>query len=391
MNGPVDTIKKVGAGLIVLILIGMMGITFSSQPISEITAILSGQSGPGEFEGKEISRAMVNLALNQCKERYRSFGEIPDYFLNNCIENELKNLIVLPALGRKLGLDVPDSKVQKELMEAVESRYRSQSGYADPDDRLDMREIYNRELQFNPLDVRKAIEATRSTYESLRDFPVSPDMKQASVATDGISMNIRYIQYSTSDLLKSLGKEVVVSEEEIREAYEKEQAEKKDEEKRPLEKERELIENRIRSEKRQVELAGLKSQLGALGETFELKKVSEITGISIESAGRVVLKKLKQVPAKKGAPLDLAKPEILAGIPAPGSSLVAGPFTSGDQTYYVEIGDVRISDTPVLAEKIESETSNQGVYHAAYLLEQLVENESKRGNFKVYLKKDEDS
>jgi hypothetical protein len=380
VNGLLETLKRVGAGLIVGVLIIMMGVTFSSQPMDEILSILSGGGKLGHFSGKEISGRVVMLAHNQCQDRYSQFGQVPDYIINQCVSNEVKSLYVIPSLGQHLGIEISKKELEKTVYKDVVAAYKNQDSAAESDDRLSLKELYYEEMQRNPMEVRLALDNTRRSYNAFRAFPVPDSVKQAQSKADSISFVLKAVHYTTVDLLRSLDSKVTITEEEIKKAYAEEQKSKPEAEKRPFESQKELVSNRLASEKKQKDLQVVKEALGKLEKgKYTLDDVFKLTGVSPQEIGQKSFNELKTVSLGSGSPVDMNKAEIyntIAAAKASGIS-VSGPFQDGDKTYYIEISQVTVSDKEIEA----IDTTEPEVYHGAYLLQYLIDQEATKGNF----------
>ncbi len=381
MNALIESIKKIGAGIIVIILIIMMGVTFSSQPMDEILSILAGGGKLGHFQGKEISGRVYMLAYDQCQERYRMFGTVPDYILDQCTANEIKNLYVIPGIGSHLGIRLSKAEAEKQINEAAVAAFRAQNAdLAHSDDRLTLREIYNLEIQRNPLEVRMAVENTMRTYNALRTFPVPESVKNAAAAGESITFNVKAVHYTTVDLLRSMDSGVTITEEEIKKAYEEDQKAKPEAEKKPYDSEKERIRNQLQTEKKQARLNEARKTLSELKSGFTLDDVTRITGITAETLGEKNLNSLNSVALGSGSPVAMNKSGIYAAIAEARSAdtYTAGPFEDGDRTYYLEISGVK---TGTHAETDEGKAAETEVYYGSYMLQYLLDQEAVLGDF----------
>lgn len=381
MNKTAESIKKIGAGLLIIILAIMMGIMFSTQDISEITKILSGEDQVGSFQGKEISSRIYLLARNQCKRRYQAYGDVPEFLISNCVNDEVQSLYAIPSIGEKLGVKVSERLVKNQIMEAVRYQFEQQQEYADTDDHLSMKEIYNREIQYNPEDVRERIANTQAVVEVFKKFPYPEAMSIADLNAhqDRVSLNV--IMYNNARLLKILDNKVTVTAEEVRAEYDKRQAEAKTEEdKKPFDKLKKLIAAQLKTENKQKKLSEVKSKLSELGDGPALNKVSEITGVAPEKRDNVELDRLAQMNFY-GEKVNLALPALLVHLGDAHKKSIIGPLQAGENTVYVEILDVKKSSKEPVAEELAQYQTQQEQYMASYLLQQLVKHEVEKGNF----------
>ena len=101
-----EIFKRLGAILVVLVLILMMGLIFSSQPIEEITRAALGGSSMGEFAGESISSRDYGFYERGCRSwmTEQKFGTAK-HFLEYCINTRMRQSYTLAKLGQRLGVD----------------------------------------------------------------------------------------------------------------------------------------------------------------------------------------------------------------------------------------------------------------------------------------------
>lgn len=394
-----EDLKKIGAGITIVLLALMMTLMFSGQPIDEITGVFTGRAGAGGFAGEVIPMGTYAEVDAGCRDRIRQMtgGQAPEYFVRQCVSGQLKMLYVLPHIGHEVGIDVPKKKIQEDMAELARRQFEAQDENTHPDDRLSMQELYNRLLQQSSVDLQRRSEVAEQVRRHFgTDFPEPRDLGQAEEMTREITLSLRLVRYTSDELLASIGGEVNVSEEEIRLAFEKEQDSVPEEKRKKYEDERKFVKNRLVQERKQAELSKVKQQLGDLKGDVKLEDVVGVTGIRPVTPGRVALDGLSRVDPRDGSgPLNLAIPGVLLDLGRDGEVFVSGPHTVGSSTVYAEISDIRVpekyraeSPRSVKAEAeraVDADANEGGNRLAASLFNYLVEQAANRGRFELYV------
>lgn len=359
----------------------MMGITFSSQPISEITDVLTGTSTVGSFRGKGIDPEMYRAAYGQCDAFYQRYGDVPDYFIQNCATQRLRDYSTYPVIGRELGLSVSEAQLEKELVEEVKAIYEQQQSYQDPDDRLTMKQIYMRQVQNSPISIRKTQSEAGVVGRALAQFPYPDSIAKSSVQAEQTRVSLSFIRFNNAELLRSLGKEVTVTDEEARKLYEEKKYEDSDE--RPsFESQKEILVNEVRNEKRQKALAAVKGKLSDL-KNPTMKEITSITFIQPYNPPPLSLLQLNQVPTGGKEAFNLAIPDALMAISQGPSRQVYGPFTADGYTVYLTVNQVMGNDQDVAFANLEKQKKNGSQFLAQSLVNLLSEHVADKGKFEL--------
>lgn len=393
MKRLLEGIKKGAAGFIVILLALLMGVTFSSQPVDEILDVITGSSSIGRFDGESISPRIYGQVDNHCRDQYREFGEIPDFLLQNCIEQGLQQMYVMPAVARRLGVNQSTSYTETQILEFVQQEFQRQQTEALPDDRVSMRELYRLEMQRNPIDLRVRSASTENLFRLFREpFMASTNMAQAISDTAYITANMRIIKFNDADLLRAFGPTVTVTEEEILEEYENELSELPEEDQLSFERRREALEDRVRNRKRQAAVVEAKRSLSSLEEA-SLEEVQGITRIAPVNVGLVSMDSLPSLQIPGGSRVDASAPEVLEAFisAADGQTTLAGPIqqaaglqdsgsAASDATIFIEISGVQVSRAP--AARPDGQTDENQMVSGLYL-QHIIEKEAERGNFRL--------
>src|SRR5262245_15595421 len=117
-------IKRIGAGLIIAILAGMMILTLGRVPPTQLLEQITGRMG--SFDGEEITPAMQFMAQENCKRNMGGMGEIPEFILNNCVSNQLKQIYILPKIASRLGALVSEESQQEDLLKQSQQIFEQQ-------------------------------------------------------------------------------------------------------------------------------------------------------------------------------------------------------------------------------------------------------------------------
>ena len=400
-----EDLKKIGAGITIVLLALMMTLMFSGQSTDEIAGVLVGRGGAGGFDGQTIPLATYGEVDARCRDRIRQImggGQAPDYFVRNCVNGSLKELYVLPKIAGAVGLDVPASEIQRQVAEQAQAQFAAQGAQVHPDDRLSVKEIYNRLIQQSSIDMqRRGAVADRVRRTLGGSFPLPDSLSFSEDMSRDISIRLRLVRYTAEELLENTDTKIEVSEEEIRLAFEKEQAGVSDEKRKNFETEKKFVKNRLIQERKQVELSKVKESLGKLTKDVGLEDVAGLTGAKIRTPGRVSLSELQRVDVRDGGgPLNLAIPGFMLDLGKKGDVILSGPHQIGSSTVYVEVSDFRVpekyarSEVESAKEKLEraadrSAARDTGADQAsqlnAALFQYLVDQTAERGRFEVYV------
>ncbi|GIX42262.1 MAG: hypothetical protein KatS3mg129_1995 [Leptospiraceae bacterium] len=390
MKNTWEILKKLGAGIIVLLLIIMMAITFSSQPMDEIIALLSGSSKAGTFNDEPILIKDYSFVYNECENQFQRYGltEIPPYLMQNCIFENIQSLYVKPVIANDLGLDISKESIEKQIIDYVTEVHRIQQKNNLPEDVIPIDELYQRELRAFPISKRIAfLKANLVDQFLLKPVPLSNSDWEIiqTIAKDNIEISLEMIVFTNQDLLNQI--QVDVTDEEIRKKYEEDKTnflkENKDKEYPSLEKRYKFIKENIQKEKKRTELSKIKDQLSKLNQkgTLSLEEIEKIVNvkaiqknISIKTIDSFVVNNKK---------INLLHNEfILALINLNGNKKnIIGPIQDKENTIYLKINQVFLKNYNKKID-IKKETIEERLAYVFY--NYILEQYRKRGNFQLY-------
>lgn len=372
-----ETAKRLGAGIIVLSLVVMMGLTFSSQPMDEILAILGGQTRYGSFDGEDISAESYGYAYGACEERFSQFGKLPAVFLNSCLENTLQELYVLPSIARRLGLEVPPEQVERELVEIAQAEFQRQEVLLEAD-RRQVEDFYQELVRQGSVKLRSRETSARRLSAAILSADPSPEFIDAAARARASTVSLRMIRFTQTGLLANFDNQVSVSDEELKSEYETWKKEKPDLE--PLDKIKGQVMDRVRTKKKQSMLASAKESLGKLKPEDGLQAVTSITGVPAVVSNGVPLEGLSRVQAG-GQGVNLASGDFFRDLTAyePGKKRYFGPYQDGEATVYVEI--LSVNPRKLNAQEEETLRNEASSRLKQEIYRYLIRTEALRGNF----------
>ena len=305
--------KRWGALLLVAVLILMMVLIFTSQPIDELTSVFTGSSGAGTFSSKKISWDEYGIHEQTCKSwaREQGFEAQNTYIIDYCIRSRLKRYYVIPMIGSRLGIDETAKTVKEKLYDAARDAHQGQEA-VDLEDRLSVDALYRSELGRLPIDLRVREGTVRNVYQLLNHPFLSPASdKDIERFSQGIFIDLKIITYNGKKIIRELEKGLSISESEIQEAYQKEKkagsssskpslpsnsAQKKSSDSSPngihlSSRDRKRIESSLKTDKATLEKSIVESRLKALSKkgTVELSKISALIHKPILTLRRVAL------------------------------------------------------------------------------------------------------
>ncbi|HBS06342.1 MAG TPA: hypothetical protein DEA96_15345 [Leptospiraceae bacterium] len=378
MKSIIDYVKRLGAGIIVIFLVLMMGVTFSSQPMDEILAIFAGQTKFGSFDGEDISEENYGFAYNACKQRFAQFGEVPDIFLNGCLESTLQELYVLPKIARRLGLDASEEEIERDLVELARQAYQSQEVLVEAD-RQTVQDFYRDIVQQASVKLRSREASARRVSTAILAMESSPALIEAATRSRATTVSFRMVRYTQTSLLAGFDDQVQISDEELKSEYESWKKEKPDLE--PLDKVKGQVLDRVRTGKKQAMLAKSKEQLSKLKPEDGLNSVSDITGITPRTFQNLPLEALSQVRVDDGKPANLATGDFFRDLTSyeRGKNRYYGPYQDGEATVYVEI--VNLNSGAVTEAEKEKVLNETGARARQEVYRYMIRTEAQRGDF----------
>ena len=368
MSSPFEIIKRFGAIVIVLVLILMMGLVFSSQPIDEITRTITGDFSAGEFAGKPISRKDYAFYENSCRSwmQEQKFGAAK-HFLEYCINTRIRQSYTLAQIGQRLGLKASAELAKGKLWEDAQTQYEGQTDIPE-EDRLSINEIYRFNLSSFPLEMRMRQRSAQEAYQVLNlSFPEISQKEKWEKAAQKTTLDLRLIYFDDRTMSDLLKEKVSIGEAEVIQLFREEQANrrknlKKNKSAKPFKQEllpspaqRKSITARLKSIKAKKELDLIKAKIKHLlsappqkNKKFKLEKIVQFTGIKIISLSKVSLSELDRVQADKSI-LNLMQKEFLEKIKKTKLNTGAfGPIQSGPHTVYAEITKLDFPGLPLV-------------------------------------------
>jgi len=382
-----NLLTKIGAGLIVILLVIMLAITFSSQPIDEIISLISGSSKAGSYNNEPILIKDYMFIYDECENQFQRYGltEIPPFLLQNCIFENIQSLYVKPVIADDLGLNVSRESIEKQIADYVQQIYQIQKNSKLEDDVIPIEELYQRELSSLPISKRIAfIKANMVDQFLLRPIPISNDDWNIlqSIAKDSIELNLELIAFTNQDLLDQI--QVNVSEEEIQKKYEEDKLsninkENKSSEYPSYQERYKFIKESLQNEKKRAILSNVKEQLSKINQkpNITLKEIEDL--VKIKAVNKTInLKKLDSlvVGNKK---INLLQNEFLKSILTNNQNIV-GPIQDKENTIYVRLMNIKLKENnKEIQVKKESFEERLAFVFYNHILEQY----RKRGNFQV--------
>ncbi|MEQ9365476.1 MAG: hypothetical protein RIF32_14615 [Leptospirales bacterium] len=409
MKDLLQIIMRAGAWVIILLLVGMMAITFTGQDLN-VTGALANRGGVGSYNGETIKSRDYSYHYNVCNRQaalYRQqFGDllgpgqsIDSFFnLNDCVRRSVQQAFVLPTLAQRMGLGVSLESVQKQAQEEAITQARQQEGLLE-EDRMSPVMIYERSLQNFPLDLRRRQAAVERTGQILNEtIKISDEAAKARWLAGEIGVRLSLIRFNNPQLLARIKKTISVTEDEVRAAFVEEQAKRKEQDpdapEKAFEDEQAFVQDRLKTKLARVELEAATKKVDELtvkgkGD-FNLEEVARILGVNIENPGVIKLQELNGVPAGGGSRANLNTPEFLKDLGKRRSNFAAGPYTDGEFIVYVKVEDIVRPDSAVMPAAKKDEIKEQvGRGLTGQFYQFLVQEESLRGQFKLTVNADE--
>lgn len=398
-----------GAWVIILLLVGMMALTFTGQDLN-VTGALANRGGVGNYDGETIKSRDYSYHYNVCNRQatlYRQqFGDllgpgqsIDSFFnLNDCIRRSLQQAYIIPTVASRMGLGVSLRSVQKQAEEEAITQSRQQDGLLE-EDRMTARMIYERSLQNFPLELRRRQAAVERTGQILNEtIGISDAAAQARWLAGETGIQLSLIRFNNPQLLAKVKKTISVSEDQVRAAFAEEQAKKKeqnpDETPRAFEDEQAFVQDRLKTKLARAKLETATKKIDELTVKgkggFRLEDVAQLLDVKIEDPGVVKLQELNGVPAGGGSRANLNTPEFLKDLGKLRSNFTAGPYTDGEFVVYVAVKDIIRPGSAVMPAAKKDEIKEQvGRTLTGQFYQFLVQEESLRGQFNVTIQADD--
>ena len=409
MGSTFHIIKRVGATLVILVLILMMALIFSSQPIDEMLGTVMGGDSAGEYDGKPISLRDYAIYESQCQDWIASnkLGQ-NRFFLERCIDIRLRQGYVLENVGKRLGIAAVPEMVKREVVEEAKQEYNLQSSL-DEEDRLPLSDIYRYSLSRFPIDVRMRSYSSSKAHSVLQ-FPFAhyPIQDKLQYAIKKTSVGLRLVYYQPLQLQDKLKQGIQVSQDEIMRLYQKEQKERQQQiaklaeqnsgsqkntpvsslALKPNSRQIKSIRQRIQSNKAKRKLELIEQELKKMtkeGKAMQLELIASMLKTSVIQLPATALDKLSSIKIDKKTSLNLMQPQFLTHITAKSpQKQVIGPINSGPYIAYIQVKEVQY---PSIALAKKGKTKRVGIRENKNIgyefLNYIIEEESQRGNFKL--------
>ncbi len=386
MKGNLELIKKLGSGIIVFLLVIMLAITFTRQPIDEVIDLITGKSNIGKFNGITISKKDYGLIQGECESQFQQYGltEIPPQFINSCVFERIQSLYVKPVIADELGLGISRQSIESQIVENIKIYYETQKKKKLPGDIIPPEELYNRELAYMP--IHKRIAYTKAyQMESFitKPIPISKIEKELlkNLSNNDFILQGKILVFSNKSLMDKI--KVEIQEEEIRTRYEEEKKqffsreENKNKEFSSYEEKRLFLKESIENDKKRSELSRIKENLNK--QKFEsiedLVIIENITGnffkdiqISILQLHNFSIENMK---------LNLNQSEVLKNLLY--SKNFIGPISSGESTIYLVVNQIK-----KLPKKVENNPSYESTERLTYVFyDYLLKKTRERGKFEL--------
>ncbi len=399
----------------------MMGLVFSSQPIDEIIETISGGVSAGEFAGKPIPVRDYAIYENQCQAwiKENKLGG-HKFFLEQCINVRLRQVYVLAKIGERMGLSVSPETIKREVIEEAKREYDLQTAL-DPEDRLSINDIYRYSLSRFPMDIRTRTRTTGAAHGALKSpFLSYPNQDNINHAATKTSLQLRLVYYQSQELQKRLKKNIEVKEEEITQLFSQEQEEKKKKIEdlrkkgestavnnnqaklaslnlKPSPVQRKRLSERLKDSKAKKQLTLLEKKLVEMAKNqkakYNLKTFSTELQTSITDLGTVRLDKLSQIKIASNVTFNLMQADFFSQLAVKNpQDRIVGPLKSGPYTLYVQVSQINYAGIPKpknIAKKTTKKNTKAKINTkpdnnlSNELMSYLIEEESRRGNFKL--------
>ena len=389
MKDSLELVKKIGSFLIVIVLVLMLGVTFSSQPLSEIIELLSGSSKVGSFQNQPILMKDYSMIYDECRQYFQRFGfsDLPPVLLQNCIYQQVVQLYVKPEIAKDLGLEVSKDSIEKEILQSVKEVYKQQKKHALPEDQISIEELYNREVSYFPIHKRLAlIKANLLDTFLLNPIPLSNEDLNIHklLSSHQIKIQSQIIVFTNESLLKNI--KVEITEEEIQKKYEEDKKEhtsdpNKKEPYPTLEERYKFIKEKLENEKKRAELSKIKENLGKVKNYQSFEELIQILNLQ-PIAKEFSINELNSITINEHTKINAYKKELLKALLNNQNSII-GPLQDKEYTFYIKIEKVIVNQKQ--EEKLSIETIQQlqnrqtGIFY-----EYIVEQYKNRGKFKLY-------
>jgi hypothetical protein len=365
-----DKVYKFVFGLILFLLVVMLAITFLPGDAEKgLFEMLSGGASTtvGKVGNVEIPFSYYQRARKECYYRYKDYlaaikGD--ESILDNCAFSNTKNLKIAVAIANSVGFDVSEQLIKKEISEEawrIHNESRGSAGYSQEDQRTPD-EIYQAILKEEDLHYRKDVNIARGLFSgfllSTAKYPTSVETLEKE--SQNLKLSLNYVSFSDEELLKSVEKNIVIPEEEVKKEYDSEVASgklPKDSKgmAETFEVRKSFLENKMRSERKQKKLEEIKASIESLksGEKPALQEIAKIVGKKIESSKNLALTELGSTEGKPSLPSFLGHSKFLQDLSEKGfgKSFIGGPYKDSVNTTYVEFTDVMLDTKNVVSKQ----------------------------------------
>lgn len=381
-------------GIFLFILVGGLVMTLLPGDANRgMMQLLTGGFGMdvGKIGEIPLSVQYYQRARKTCAYRYKQYisgmkKEQINTMLDNCAFSDSKRLKVAQVIGEKIGYDVSQYQIKKELSDEARMIHKQSdvsAGYEESEVRS-ANEIYQMLLKEENLEYRKDSRLIAGLFGNflVSKLPTIESVETLKKESETVKLSLNYISFSDDEIMKSKNISMDISDAMLKEEYQKENKEgktpkNKDGKFTSFEKRKSILRSKVESRLRAKKISELKSKIATMKKDSQpLTKIAEFTGSKIETIKDISLSDINAKDGNQASFAFLSDSKFLQDMAKykPGQPTIGGPYKDIEKNIYVEFAELNItSPKPTKNDEKSKISLNQSQNHLMSFLRELNE------------------
>ncbi len=339
--------------------------------------IITGKSSlhAGKVGTEDISEEYFQASRRICSNMFKSDRQTEENIIN-CAFETAKRFKISRIVSEAVGFNISEQKIKADIWEQAKMTHKETAvgaGYSE-EEKLSAEEIYKNNLLSIPMSFRKDMILADYVMERflLSSPEPSEDEKKIKSEMKGLKLSLRYAFFSETEYLNSIN-DLPVSDDEVKKDYEESvksgNLKNAKGETPSLDERKQLIVNKLRSEKKQQKLTEMKANLQKLksSDKTTLAEIASLAGSKIQEVKDLPISELNRMTEKPNSQpwkfvTKAAFQKDLTEIPF-GQGKIGGPYQEGDKQVFVEFSSMKIEE---IKDKVADDNSKNIEKYKAY-------------------------
>lgn len=304
----------------------------------------------GKIGSETISVDYLMAAKRNCYERYKQYN--PNFsdegdLLNSCAFSATRDLFALRMIAKELGFQSSEDAIKRDLSnqaKTIHSQSDNQPGYTKEESRS-VEDIYRILLFSSPMQYKLDSTSAQNLIKTFLYDKPTRDLTEAEIKeraqASSMGLKGRFVSYSEADYISNLDKSIVITEDEVKQLYDKEVKEgnltkEADGSLPSFEKRKQILQGRARLEKKKKIMDESNSKISE-AKAKGILEISKLVGSPIENLKPASLSDLL---ADRNFSSISNDPSFFKSLADAKPGTVLGPFQSESKTIFLEFEQI---------------------------------------------------